>query len=304
MVALLRRGSRTVEELAKAVGLTNNGVRAHLATLERDGLVRQGGTVRPASGGGKPAYVYELTSEAEGLFPRAYEPVLGRLLDVLSEGLGPQESEALLRGVGRRMAEVRGTPEGGARARTEEAVAVLNELGGLAELEERDGDLAHPGVRLPTGRGDPGPPRGVPHGRDPDRGVGGRVRARALRARGEAALLFRGDARREYCRARIAKFQDPRRGPLPLGPSKRGYLTERGGVPCVVARIGVDAAALLEESLVLEPTATRAQNRDVRAQPHAGRRGLILRFGPMVCGGISSRCCHKPRRVSMRHRQI
>ena len=100
MVALLRRGGRTVEELARAVGLTNNGVRAHLATLERDGIVRQGGTVRPASGGGKPAYVYELTPEAEGLFPKAYEPVLGRLLDVLSEGLGPQESEALLRGWG------------------------------------------------------------------------------------------------------------------------------------------------------------------------------------------------------------
>ena len=94
MVALLRRGGRTVEELARAVGLTNNGVRAHLATLERDGVVRQGGTVRSASGGGKPAYVYELTLEAEGLFPRAYEPVLGRLLDVIAEGLGPQESEA------------------------------------------------------------------------------------------------------------------------------------------------------------------------------------------------------------------
>ena len=32
------------------VGLTNNGVRAHLATLERYGVVRQHGTVRPASG--------------------------------------------------------------------------------------------------------------------------------------------------------------------------------------------------------------------------------------------------------------
>jgi predicted ArsR family transcriptional regulator len=105
--------------------------------------------VRPASGGGKPAYVYELTPEAEGLFPRAYEPVLGRLLDALSEGLGPQESEALLRGVGRRMAEGRVASEGGARARTEEAVAVLNELGGLAELEERDGSLAIRGYGCP-----------------------------------------------------------------------------------------------------------------------------------------------------------
>jgi predicted ArsR family transcriptional regulator len=149
MVALLRRGGRTVEELARAVGLTNNGVRAHLAVLERDGLVRQRGTVRSASGGGKPAYVYELTPEAEGLFPRAYEPVLGRLLDVLCEELGPQESEALLRGVGRRMAEGRGAPEGGVRARAEEAVAVLNAWGGLAELEERDGGFVIRGYGCP-----------------------------------------------------------------------------------------------------------------------------------------------------------
>ena len=146
---MLRRGGRTVEELARAVGLTNNGVRAHLATLERDGIVRQRGTVRPASGGGKPAYVYELTPEAEDLFPKAYEPVLGWLLDVLSERLGPRESEALLRGVGRRMAEGRGAPEGGVRARTEEAVAALNELGGLAEVQERDGGLVIRGYGCP-----------------------------------------------------------------------------------------------------------------------------------------------------------
>src|SRR5215213_2543363 len=149
IVTLLRRGGQTVDDLAAEVGLTNNGVRAHLATLERDGLVTQQGSVRSSSGGGKPAYVYQLTPEAEALFPKAYEPVLGRLLDVLSEGLGPEESEALLRGVGRRMAEVRGAPEGGARARTEEAVAALNELGGLAELEERDGGFLIRGYGCP-----------------------------------------------------------------------------------------------------------------------------------------------------------
>lgn len=137
-VALLRRSGRTVDELAKALGLTNNGVRAHLATLERDGVVRQRGSVRPGSGGGKPAYVYELTPEAEDLFPKAYEPVLSYLLDVLSEGLGPKESEVLLRDVGRRIAAGRGILEDGVLARLEEAVAVLNELGGLAELEEHD----------------------------------------------------------------------------------------------------------------------------------------------------------------------
>ena len=37
------------------------------------------------------------------------------------------------------MAEERGVPDGGLNARLEEAVAVLNELGGLAELDEQDG---------------------------------------------------------------------------------------------------------------------------------------------------------------------
>src|SRR5919112_2831709 len=103
LVTLLRRGGRTVEELAQELDLTDNGVRVHLATLERDGIVRQRGSVRRGSGGGKPAYIYELTPEAEELFPKAYEPVLGRLLDVLSEQLGSEESETLVRLVGRRL---------------------------------------------------------------------------------------------------------------------------------------------------------------------------------------------------------
>jgi len=69
IIMLLRRASRTVEELAQALELTDNAVRAHLATLERDGLVRQRGARR---GSGKPAFVYELTSETEQLFPKAY----------------------------------------------------------------------------------------------------------------------------------------------------------------------------------------------------------------------------------------
>ena len=145
----MRRAGFTVDELARELGLTNNGVRAHLATLERDGIVRQSGVVRRESGGGKPAYVYELTPEAEDLFPKAYEPVLRRLLDVLSDQLGPEETEALLRSVGRRLAEEHSTRADGTHARLESAVEALNELGGLAELEERDGALVIRGYSCP-----------------------------------------------------------------------------------------------------------------------------------------------------------
>ena len=149
VVTLLRRSDHTVEEFARALGLTDNGVRAHLAVLERDGIVRQRGSVRRSSGGGKPAYVYELTKEAENLFPKAYEPALRRLLDVLSERLGSEESEVLLRSVGRRLAEEHPVRANNARGRLEAAVGVLNELGGLAELEEQNGGLVIRGYSCP-----------------------------------------------------------------------------------------------------------------------------------------------------------
>ncbi len=160
IVTLLRRTGYTVEELAQAVGLTDNGVRAHLAILERDGIVRQHGTVsRGGGGGGKPAYVYELTPEAEALFPKAYGPVLRKLLDVMSERLGPEETEALLRAVGRRIADERTVPaDESLRARLGAAVAVLDELGGLAELEERDGTFVIRGYSCPLTAVVPGHP--------------------------------------------------------------------------------------------------------------------------------------------------
>src|SRR2546423_10622510 len=101
IITLLRRASRTVEELAQALQLTDNAVRAHLATLERDGLVRQRGIRR---GSGKPSYVYELSPDAETLFPKAYGPIMRQLLEVLCEQMSPEQVEALLRMTGRRIA--------------------------------------------------------------------------------------------------------------------------------------------------------------------------------------------------------
>lgn len=158
IVTLLRRDDRTVEELARALGLTDNGVRAHLAILERDGIAQQRGTMSRGGGGGKPAYVYKLTPEADALFPKAYGPVLRRLLDVMAERLGPEETEALLRAVGRRIAEERIVPTDGVRARLEAAVAVLNELGGFAELEESEGTLVVRGYSCPLTAVVPGHP--------------------------------------------------------------------------------------------------------------------------------------------------
>src|SRR5438128_2525488 len=122
IITLLRRASRTVEELAQTLDLTDNAVRAHLATLERDGVVQQHGVRR---GSGKPSYVYDLTPEAEYLFPKAYGPVLHQLLDVLSEQMTPGEMEIVLRKVGRNIATKWNIPLGDLRTRLVGAVEVL-----------------------------------------------------------------------------------------------------------------------------------------------------------------------------------
>ncbi len=132
IVALLRRIGHTVDELAQALKLTDNAIRSHLATLERDGLVRQSGERRS---GGKPAYIYELTPEAQQLFPQPYGLVLLYLLDALDESMTAQEREVLLRTVGLRLAAQWRIPGGDAQAHLDRAVEVLNQLGGLAELE-------------------------------------------------------------------------------------------------------------------------------------------------------------------------
>lgn len=132
---LLRRSSRTVDELAQALSLTDNAVRAHLATLERDGIVQQRGVRR---GSGKPASIYELAAEAEQLFPKAYGPVLQYVLEILSEQLPTDDVESLMREVGRRIAAQWKVPSGDLRVRLEAAAEVFTELGGMAELEQED----------------------------------------------------------------------------------------------------------------------------------------------------------------------
>src|SRR5918999_5543274 len=105
IVALLRGTRKTVNELADDLELTDNAVRAHLLSLERDGLIKQGGIQR---GTRKPHFAYELTEEAEQLFPKAYDALLNQLISVLKGRLTPGALDEVLRDVGRSLAGAQG----------------------------------------------------------------------------------------------------------------------------------------------------------------------------------------------------
>ncbi len=135
---LLRARDQTVNELAAALGLTDNAVRAHLLSLERDGLARQSGS---QPGVRKPHATYALTPEAEQIFPKSYGLLLDLLLIVISKQLSPRELRAAMREVGRRVAdthlfELKGKSR---NERIEAALRILKDLGGAATFEESDG---------------------------------------------------------------------------------------------------------------------------------------------------------------------
>jgi predicted ArsR family transcriptional regulator len=135
VVTLLRGATCSVEELAGRLDLTDNAVRAHLLTLERDGLVRQTGVRRGAR---KPHFTYSLTQEAERLFPKAYDLLLNQLISVLKCRLSQKEIEQVLREVGRSLAA--GAPadeQDDLQGRVRGAIKVLEAIGGAAEAEQR-----------------------------------------------------------------------------------------------------------------------------------------------------------------------
>jgi predicted ArsR family transcriptional regulator len=144
--SLLRRNQRTVEEIAGELGLTDNAIRTHLVALERDGLVARGESRR---GAGKPAFTYELTPQAERLFPKAYGVLLQHLLEVLGERLPREVIADALREVGHRIGTTRGPVDEPLAKRVEYALAMLGDLGGLAEAEESEDGYLIKGFSCP-----------------------------------------------------------------------------------------------------------------------------------------------------------
>lgn len=137
ILVLLCAAHRRVGELAGALGISESAVRVHLRALEEEGLV-QHETLRGSVG--KPAHEYRLAPAGEALLSRAYLPFLQRLLDELRSRLDPVEIERLFRAAGSRLAPPE-RPQGRVRARVDEAVRMLGDLGGEGYVEQEGAEL-------------------------------------------------------------------------------------------------------------------------------------------------------------------
>jgi predicted ArsR family transcriptional regulator len=139
ILALLRTDDQTVSDLAKQLKLTLNAVRAHLLTLERDGLVQQRGVRR---GTRKPHLSYALSPEAEHIFPKAYGMLCNHFVGAISKRLSPRGLRSAMREVGSAVAsghlkEVQGR---NFRERVNAAIQFFNDdLGGAAKYDQSEG---------------------------------------------------------------------------------------------------------------------------------------------------------------------
>lgn len=146
VIAALRRGVGEAEEIAHALGISANAVRTHLGALERAGLVERDG-VRRSVAVGKPPTWYRLRPEAELVFSRAYPPVLGALLNELTERLPPEQVEQVMHAAGRRLAASLGErPTGDIDAKARAGLSLLAALGGLARVERVEGAVVLQGA--------------------------------------------------------------------------------------------------------------------------------------------------------------
>jgi predicted ArsR family transcriptional regulator len=134
LIALIRRGVRTIDELAAELGVTDNAVRAQIQTLEKAGVVRAAGT-RRGPNAGKPATLYEITPTAEPALSSAYPPVLAALLESMADKLPAGDVDEILRDAGRRLGPADPATRRSLEVRVRAAAEVLTALGAEIDVE-------------------------------------------------------------------------------------------------------------------------------------------------------------------------
>lgn len=100
METLLREES-SAGDLARQLDMTPAGVRQHLATLLAQGLIER----RRLSGEPhRPTELYRLSAAGRRAFPKRYDLLLARVIEVLAEREGPGGVAAVVEEAGRRVA--------------------------------------------------------------------------------------------------------------------------------------------------------------------------------------------------------
>lgn len=138
VLSRLRNGPMTVEELARALRLTDNAVRNQLRKLQTANFVILAGK-RP--GTSKPSTLYAITLEGQIQFSTLYLPVLTQFLAVAEGQCSDTQLDSFMLETGKALADRYPKPTGGLKRRVHAAAGLLRTFGGVSEVATRDGAL-------------------------------------------------------------------------------------------------------------------------------------------------------------------
>lgn len=96
LLRIKRCGGATISEIAGYLEISDEGARQHLIFLERQGWISRRPRRSAQGRSGRPASVYEISSDGDNLFPKRYDELSIALLDTVNELHGPQAVEAAL----------------------------------------------------------------------------------------------------------------------------------------------------------------------------------------------------------------
>lgn len=150
ILSRLRRSAATTAELADELKLTKNAVRVALLGLARDGFV-QGAGYRP--GARRPFQLFVITDKGAARFERGGAALLPVLLRRMEGNLSREALIEEARATGRDLARpfLERAQQLAPPERLQLALDLLNSLGGIAELSERDGLPTIQGYGCPLG---------------------------------------------------------------------------------------------------------------------------------------------------------
>ena len=95
IIQLLKKSNGlSIEELSKIINITPMGIRQHLLSLEKKGIVTY---VSKKHGIGRPGFVYMLTKSADALFPKSYDKFAIEILNNIKNDEGSEKLDTIFR---------------------------------------------------------------------------------------------------------------------------------------------------------------------------------------------------------------
>ena len=136
---LKMRAGMTVGQLTDALHISQMGVRQHLAILEAEGLVVH---YQEKQGRGRPPHVYQLTDEANSLFPTTYANFAVGLMHEVAKFNGPGFINKVFRGRMKAQLETYQLRLEGKTLceRVKELARIRDEEGYMARFDENEDD--------------------------------------------------------------------------------------------------------------------------------------------------------------------